>query len=164
VAQNIQRVPRGLADLLSLAGGNSPSRLADEVVPQLDLLQLYGMTQLQTRTSTDPAVVQGSGTGVTLSASSWSILFGADVGVTQAAAMTALSLGLIIRRGTPGFTGIATKDHLGAFSAGGFSTLAWRAPYPLVCPPGTVVFGGIDKLAGVANAALTFTVEFGILG
>lgn len=160
----IQRVARGLAELLSLAGGRTPQLLVDDVQSTLDLLQFYGLQQLQTRTSTDPAAVQGSGTGITLSSTSWTVLFGVDMAVTLAAAMTALSAGILLRRNTSGFIGVAESSYLGAFSAGGTYQLSWRPAYPVLCPPGTIAFAGMNKLAGVANAALTTTAEFGTLG
>lgn len=157
----IQRVARGLAELLSLQGGRTPIMLGDEVGAQLELLQYYGLQQLQTRSSTDPA---GTQVGVTLSSTSWCVLFGADGAVSLAAAMTALAHSLIMRRNVPSFVTLAEKDYLGTFTASGTSSLAWRAPYPLLCPPNTQVFFGLTKLIGVANANITVTAEFGVLG
>lgn len=157
----IQRVPRGLNDILAIFGGGTPTELEDRVRPTLDLMQYYGCTQLQTRSSTDPA---GTQVGVTLSATNWTVLFGCDGAVTIAAAMTALGMSLIYKRNVQNFITLAEKEYLGTFTAGGTSVIARREPYPMICPPNTQVFFGLHRLTGVANANITVTAEFGVLG
>lgn len=163
--EKIQRVPRGLSELLSTFGGVTPNQIGDTIQGMLELIQCYGLTQLQTRSSTDAAAVEGSGTGVTLSATNWTVLFGADMGVTKTATMTALGLGLLIRRAQPSFITLASEEfqRFGATETG-LAVVAHRCPYPLLCPPNTVVFGGINILGTDANCNLTVTAEFGVLG
>lgn len=163
--ERIQRVPRGLNELLSLAGGQTPTGLLAEVRPGLELLQLYGLNQLTVRTLNDPAAPETGTVGFTIDDRSWAILFHCELAVVGTASMTALSTVITLQRRTLTSLAIATKEftQFGA-TVTGFKRLAMQMPYPLVCPPGSRVFGGIDILGTDATCNATFTAEYGLLG
>jgi hypothetical protein len=90
----IQRVPRGLQNLLSTSGGNTPVDLEDRVQASLDLLQFYGATQLNS--AFDSAViVEGGSVSMTLNTTPasvptpWVLLYALWATVLKTATMTA---------------------------------------------------------------------------
>lgn len=159
----IQRVPAGLLNLLSINGGMTPNLLGDQVQPTLDLLQHYGLTQLQTiSSSANPA--EGTSVGVILSSTSWSVLYGCSAEFTKTATMTALRGQISIVRG--GMQQPLSSEELGPFGATetGQAVVAFWCPYPILCPPGSQVSALPQILGTDASVATLVRAHFGLLG
>lgn len=161
----IQRVPRGLNDLLNIFGGTTPTELEDRVQSSLELLQLYGLTQLQTASASDAALAEGGTVSLTMSATRWTVLFAAQVGITKTATMTALRGSILLNRSL----GVAIQlkqEECGPFGAteSGFIAVAHWCPYPVLCPPGSIVQGSLAILGTDATANVSVRAEFGVLG
>src|SRR5262245_53194925 len=97
----IQRVPRGLSNLLSIFGGRQPEGLSDELVGSLELLQFYALMQRTTLTAQDGALAEGGTVTVNLGAN-WVVLLSASAAVVKTATMTALELSVAVNRGPAG--------------------------------------------------------------
>ena len=161
----IQRVPRGLLELLSLAGGQTPYLLSGTVAPSLELLQLYGLTQLQSGVASNAVSTETVGADLVLSPTAWTVLFAATGQINKTATMTAL-FGTIVVRRTGGASSLVAGVPLGPFGATetGFVSFGGYLPYPLVCPPGTVVTCVASIIGTDATAVAIALAEFGVLG
>jgi hypothetical protein len=157
-----QRVPRGLQNVLAISGVDSLTALNPELRGVLDVLQCYGLQQLSVSTVTNAALAEGGIIAFTLD--SWAVLFGMAVNVTKTATMTAGAVSLRLQREQNGLP--IAYAPLGPFGATETGTVIvpWRAPYPLLCPPGTVCRAVLDILGTDAAAAVTLTIEAGIVG
>lgn len=161
----IQRLPTGLGQVLSTFGGHTPRHLEEGVHGSIELLQNYGLTQLQSGFASNAAAAEGTAVNVVLSATSWTVLFGASVLVTKTGTMTALATILGLNRGTQFGQQLAAQEFtaFGATVTGNVVT-PWRAPYPLLCPPGTIVNGQASIIGTDATANVNVFAEFGVLG
>lgn len=165
----IQRVPPGLANVLGVYGAEQPNRLLDEVRATMDLLQFYALNQRQYRSSTDAAMAEGGSVGLTLSpaqSNQWALLIGLDFGVLKTATMTALSTSLLMGRpGTATLITVAANEfqRFGATETG-YARVVYRPDTPVICPPGSTIFGAIDILGTDATCNGTITAEWGLLG
>jgi len=160
----IQRSPRGLNTLLSLFGGQTPQMLADQVSASLEMLQFYGLTQLQTRSASNAALAQGGTLTITVpDAETW-VLFNAAGLIARTATQTALAASVQIGP-TGGAVAVARNEatNFGATVLG-----SWRvpfvAPYPRVLLPGHAVSLALDTLGTDANANVLLSVAVGVLG
>jgi hypothetical protein len=162
--ERIQRVPRGLQEMLSLAGGQTPQALQDTVFPTLDLLQLYGMTQLQARALQDAALAEGGTIDIDVPATQTWILFSAAGLFTKTATMTALSASIQI--GPINGTCTAVWASMGPFGAteNGNARIAHVPPYPRVLLGGSRIRLGLDILGTDATANSFLNVLVGVLG
>lgn len=160
----IQRVPNGLANVLNLAGGETPRELEDRVRPSLDLLQFYGLTQLQSAFQTTVGVVEGAGITQVLHPSAWTVLYQVAAEVLKTATATALAIQCGYNRRTT-FNTVTAKGALGPFGATetGIVGVGGMLPYPLLCPPGSTVFMNLLILGTDASATCSVTAEFGVL-
>jgi hypothetical protein len=165
MAFRIQRVPRGLNDLLSSFGGATPTELEDRVRGSLELLQLYGTTQLQAASANAPAAAEGASIALTLS-NRWTVLFNAQGQVLKTATMTALRIAVSLNRNVQGGSALLFSDEGGPFGAteSGFVRIGGQLPYPLLCPPGTALQTTLDILGTDASANISVVAEFGVLG
>lgn len=161
---DIQRVPRGLSDVLNIFGGETPKKLADAVIGNLDLLQFYGLSQRSVLETTTAAQTEGTSAGPTLP-QNWCVLFGATMAVTKTATMTALRFSLAVRRPQT-FVFVSESGDGGPFGATetGVVRCCFVPPTPWLLPPGSQVVGALDILGTDATAATVVTVELGILG
>lgn len=159
----VQRVPRGLSELLNLFGGETPRDLATEIHGSLETLQFYGTTQLQSG-FTSGVVVEGGSSGISLG-NAWTVLFGVTGTIAKTATMTALRASLVLNRRTQ-FDSLLFTEALGPFGATetGNANFGGRLPYPLICPPGTAVACRLDILGTDANATVSVFAEYGLLG
>lgn len=160
----IQRVPRGLNELLSIAGGQTPTHLHDNVQASIELLQFYAMQQLQTSFTNNPALAEGSSVAV-ITPNAWCLLFGAAFTITKTATATALRATISLQRTTGVQTPLVSQD-LGPFGATetGACNLCFWAPYPILLPPLSQIVGVLNILGTDANAATTIRAEFGVIG
>jgi hypothetical protein len=161
----IQRVPQGLGTLLSTFGGQTPQVLADELRCSLEMLQFYGLTQLQTQFTNNAATAEGAAITIVLSTSAWCVLYGLHGTVAKTATMTAARSTVAVNRNTQ-FGSLCFHAEHGPFGATetGNASVGGRLPYPLLCPPGSSVEHRLNILGTDANANISLFAEFGILG
>lgn len=160
----IQRVPRGLADLLNIFGGATPRELEDRIRGSLDMLQMYGTTQLQSAAATNAAAAENAAVAVILSSTRWTVLFAAHGTVVKTATVTALRADVTLNRGTQ-FSPLLFADELGPFGATetGNASFGGMLPYPLLCPPGSLVQCTARIIGTDATANVSVFAEFGTL-
>lgn len=162
----IQRVSRGLNELLSLFGGQTPRELEDRVRGTVELLQFYGTQQRRVVTGSNGALAEATATTLVLS-TSWCILFGCAITAVKTATMTALRLDLAIRYNSDASqeAGLASMEGgpFGATETGNVS-LIFRAPYPMILPPNTALTVRLPIIGTDATAAVVFGADLGILG
>lgn len=161
----IQRIPRALLNVIGNYGGQTPPELAQQVIGSLELLQMYGLTQLQSQTASNGAVAEGAGVSVTPSTRDWTVLFGAAGTVQKTATLTALWGFLAVNRAGGGSIPLDSRE-MGPFGATetGFATIGKYLPYPMLLPPNSVVSMNVPIIGTDATASVILTVEFGILG
>jgi hypothetical protein len=165
--QKIQRVPRGLNDLLSISGGTTPVELEDRVRSTLELIQFYGLQQRAVFAGNNPAVAENVGVVVTPSVGAWIVLFGASATIIKTATMTALRASISYRlAGDVNQEPALASEELGPFGATetGAVSVVFRAPFPLILPPNTVFVARAQIIGTDATANVTVGVEAGILG
>lgn len=165
MAETIQRVPRGLGEVLSTFGGVTPAKIEDAIRGTLDLLQFYGLTQLQSAFQFNAAAAEGAAVTVTPSASAWTVLYGAYGVIGKTATMTALRGNVVVNRRTQ-FDGLLFSDELGPFGATETGNCAFggRLPFPLLLPPGSTVSASAQIIGTDATATVSIFAEFGVLG
>ena len=163
--ETIQRVPRGLLNVIGNFGGKTPPVLAAEVHGQLELLQMFGLHQLQSLAASNAAAAEGVGVVVTPSARDWTILFAASGTVVKTATMTALRVLCSVNR-TGGAAVVIREEEGGPFGATetGNVTVGGLLPYPLLLPPGSTVQASAPIIGTDATAFVIVTAEFGLLG
>lgn len=163
----IQRVPRGLADVLSIFGGQTPMMLGDQIIGVLELLQYYGLQQRQTALANDAALAEGAFVSIIPSARNWTVLYTAVASVAVTATMTALDTVVVLQRGGPTDTtapiAVKTRTNFGA-TVTGFDHCPVIMPYPMLLPPNTQISASLAILGTDATANVTIRAEFGMLG
>lgn len=167
MAFRIQRLPRGLNDLLTIFGGETPRELEDRIRGTVDLLQFYGLTQEQVKATNVAAAAEGAVAGVQLSADRWTVLFDATLTVIKTATVTAIrgSVSVRLNNDVNQEYGLASEslDPFGATETGPASVVA-RINFPRLCPPNSFVIGRLDILGTDATANITTGAHFGVLG
>jgi hypothetical protein len=160
----IQRVPRGLNDLLSISGGNTPVDLQNEVRPVIDLLQFYGLNQITTLAQTQAALAEGGVVEIVVPSNQYWLLYAAHTSIVKTATMTALSASIQIGA-TPNF-GVYDTRALGPFGATetGTARSCYPCPVPKLLLPGWSVRCGLDILGTDATANVSIVVHVGVLG
>lgn len=162
----IQRVPRGLNDLLSIFGGATPTELEDRVRATLEIMQLYGLQQRQTALATNAAAAEGAFVTIVPSLTQWSMLFFATTTVAVTATMTALVVNVVLQRGgaTDMTLPVASSQftQFGATVTGSVNVI-YAPDTPLLLPPGTVISGSAPIIGTDATANVNIRAEFGIL-
>lgn len=163
----IQRVPRGLSDVLSIFGGQTPQMLGPEVLGTLELIQFYGLTQRSTLGANNAAVAEGVNVPAP-ALTTWAVLFNATTTIIKTATVTALRGSVNINRGggSAGLGLIYAQEELGPFGATetGAATVVFFPDYPLLLPPGTVIGGSAPIVGTDATVNLTIQAEIGVLG
>ena len=160
----IQRVPRALNSLLNVSGGATPTELLDAVRGTVDLLQLYGASQLQTRTATNAALAEGGNLTITIPTNETWILFSATMLIAKTATMTALRAALFFGVDAANLAGLASQE-LGPFGATetGAVRVVFYAPYPRILFPGMVIAGQAEIIGTDATCSAFLTAQVGIL-
>lgn len=166
----IQRVPRGLAELLSTFGGQTPIELEDRVRAQIDSLQFYGLSQRTFASANSGGPAASSLTTpqavVIPSSTSWSVLFAAKAGIQPVqAATTEVGFAILLARsGSPPTQGFAFLNNVDMVPVVG-SNLFVTYPGPLLMlPPGAQVGVLLYSTLGAAAQPVTIDCEFGLLG
>lgn len=166
---NIQRVPRGLNDLLSAFGGATPTELEDRLRATVDCTQLYGLTQRQVITRTAAALPQNSFVSIAgqdpVIVERWAVLYAATAIVVRTATMTALRFGVkVVRGGGSASTFVHVDGSPFAATDLGTSEAPFVAPYPILLPPPWDIRGFLNTVGTDATVALTISCEVGVLG
>lgn len=162
----IQRVPRGLNELLSIFGGGTPHELEDRVRVSLEALQFYGAMQRRVVSNADAAMAEGSQVVVIPSTTNWFVLFGATAQCTKTATMTALSLALTValnNQSTQEFGLAFTEFQRFGATETGLVDVTHVCPYPLVLPPNTAISARLRILGTDATASTSITAHVGVL-
>jgi len=162
----IQRLPRGLGDMLSSFGGVTPAELEDRIRGVVDLVQFYGNQQRVALSAANA----GFGTSLTVaaaavtpSARSWSILFAAMGTITPVnAGTTHIGIGIGLLR--PGFDTIMLEARDLVPVVGSNLVVAYSSPFPLLLPPGSSVGLMLYSTLGAGTQTGGITVDFGVLG
>jgi len=163
--QKIQRVPRTLQTILSTSGGQTPAELLDQIRATLDLLQLYGLTQWQTRSAADAALVEGGNVTLTVPTNEVWVLFSAAFLIAKTATATALRAGIQLGPDATQMSSVVS-EQLGPFGATetGAVRAVFVSPYPRVLPGGSLIRGTLEILGTDANASTVLTASVGVLG
>ena len=152
MTSKIQRVPRGLLELLSISGGATPADLEDRLQGTLDFLQFYGLTQRRLLAATNAALGSGTTMSVGLpSPSGWNVLFGCSFAANGVAAFTSLAIQLRVNGLKVAFLNVANPNV--AFE----NSVAFVPSYPMLLEPGSTVEGFVQT-AGFATAACALQV------
>lgn len=161
----IQRVPLGLQSVLATSGGETPRELAKEIRGCVDVLQLYGLTQLQSNQANAAALAEGTNVTLTLSQTAWTIVYCLQGSIIKTATMTALRASVSLNRRS-GASPNVFSEELGPFGANETGLVAFGGylPYPVVCPPGTTAQLFLQILGTDATCNATILAEFGVLG
>lgn len=152
----IQRVPRGLTNVLGAVNALNPPTMEGRLSAHIDLLQFYGQAQLQDRSS---AAAGGVGTSalLTVPANEWWIVYHCGVQWTTDATVTFAAFVL-------NFAGTPVKWQ----SFTNAAPIMWAASsrqvhmphdfgYPKALAPGRTINGTLSDLAGTAS--LNFQVN-----
>jgi hypothetical protein len=163
--ERIQRVPQGLLNVIGAFGGQVPGELGGSVLGTLDLLQMYGLQQLQVLSASDAALAETGQVAITLP-NTWSVLFAVAFNLTKTATMTALRARIDIVRGSASPQVGRVSQDLGPFGATETGTVQvnFIPPYPLLLPPASRIGGTMTILGTDATAATSIQAEIGLLG
>lgn len=162
----IQRTSRGVNDLLSIFGGETPGELEDRVRGVVDFLQFYGLQQQRVVTNTNAALTELTAldiTNVTVGCQ-YAVLFGCSFLALKTATMTALRLEvLVLRNGNSGVPVVNIEG--GPFGANETGNVAasFIAPYPMLLVPPWTIRGRMPILGTDANASCVTQAEIGVL-
>lgn len=156
----IQRVARGLLNVLGNYGGQTPPELADKIQGTIDTLQFFGQQQQTALFATNAAAASGSGLTIAVPSNQYWLLASLTARAIEQAAMTQLRLTLKV---SPNFQIVAYGEKNAAFAGGATYAVPWVAPYLYILPPGASLDAEI-AFAGVANANWTLQAAVGVLG
>lgn len=166
----IQRIPRALQNILSLQGADTPHFLSDEVVGTIELLQLYGLNQLQTAAVNNAALGESGTLAITPAAfvgatNAWFMLYAVYANFGKTGTQTALRGEVYLNR-TAGASLLLFSESLGPFGATetGTAGVGGFLPTPLLCPPQSQVFLTPTVIGTDANVNASLVCEFGLLG
>lgn len=163
----IQRVPPGLLNVIGNFGGQTPPRLAQEVIGALELLQYYGLQQRQVLSAANAAIAEGANLTLQLP-NTWCVMYAVAFNAIKTATMTALRVSVLMNRG--GIAGVAQQsilsEELGPFGATetGAATSALVLPYPMLFPPSSQLIGVCQIIGTDATANVNMSCEVGSLG
>lgn len=166
MAFRIQRVPRGLNELLSVFGGQTPVELEERTRGTVELLQLYGLSQVQRQQALNAALAEGGVVTIDVPSNQCWVLYNVEVSVAKTATQTALALSLALGPLSNGITTVASWPTLSPFGATETGTLAlgWSAPYPRVLLGGWRLQTRLDILGTDATASVILSALVGVLG
>lgn len=160
----IQRVPRGLGEMLSTFGGQTPAELEDRARGVVDLTQFYGMMQRSVQTSGFVAAAASLTTmQAFIAVNSWALLFAASAAISPVnAGTTQLGYGIAIQR--PGGPAQLIQSQNSVPVVGSNVAESMILPYPLLLPPGSAVGVLLFSTLGVGTQTGGITADLGILG
>lgn len=163
--QLIQRVPLGLGNALNTFGGLHPTTVADHVQSTLDLLQFYGLNQLQVKFANNAAIAPATPFDLDLTPSDrWGVLFGLSCDLTMTATITKVqSLVGYIRGANASLIGQRFYESV-SHGLNQLHANYWQPPGgALVIPPGSKL-RALFYFATDATANVGVSAEVGIFG
>lgn len=152
--------------MLSTFGGVTPQAIEASIHGVMELLQFYGLSQVQVLTTAATPLAVGNTVTLPLG-DDWCVLFSASASFAKTATMTALRGRVNIGRGQNAITSALFPDEeLGPYGAttAGQGRVGGFLPYPLLCPPGSSILAGPNVLGTDANVTVIATAEIGVLG
>lgn len=162
----IQRVPRGLLELIGAFGGVNPRLMTDEVRPVISLEQFFARMQLQVTSTTNAALAEGG--QIVHTASTWQLLIAAEVRLTTTATMngweTSIRFGTNVTGNSVALASRANNPFTAGIPAGVISSCVFVPDTPFVLAPGNLILGTLDVLGTDATAAVDLRIAFGSLG
>lgn len=158
--EQIQRLPRGLANVIGSYGGLLPKVFEDSVHGSLEMLQFFGLQQLQNQFVQNAAVASGADVSLTVPANQYWLLYHCFSRLVEQAAMTFADQMIFM---DPGTSVVASIFGNPGFTAGRIDRLPFVPPYPMLLLPGNRI-GTACTFAGVATADLSFSAVVGVLG
>lgn len=163
--ETIQRVPRGLANVLGNFSALTPRVMLDELRPTIDLLQMFGNSQRQQLSAQDAALAEGTDLNI-VCPDAWIVLFAFSLSVVKTATMTALRGDLLINRTTVGSGMRYASQELGPFGATetGGASVVFVPPYPLLLSPRSTLVSRLAILGTDATAFCAAFADVGVLG
>jgi len=162
VANEVQRYPTGLLDVLGIKGGRPPNMLRNDYGLTIPALRILARQGSQLQSTTNAAAAQGTGIDVLVPAGQTWLLTEGNVQITEAAAMTLVSASLQLRYGGSAFT--INYGRWGIpFNVGGLLKVPYYFSEPVVLVAGDGVSAGLDTLAGVATANVTVLARFALV-
>lgn len=162
----IQRVPRGLIELLNMSGGETPRELEDRVRATLDLLQVYGLMQRRIFSANNAAAAEGTAVQVIPSSTQWTILFDLGCTIIKTATVTALraAVEISLNNDVNQVIGLESAE-LGPFGATetGAAGFAHNCPYPRILPPNTAFQARPNIIGTDATCNISVFAHVGVL-
>jgi hypothetical protein len=160
----IRRAARGLQNVLNIYGGQTPGALLEEVRPTLDLLQLYGLNQIQVRQANNVALAEGGQVALVVPDSETWVLFGLVAVVVKTGTQTALRVNVGIWDPQL-FNHPLKSESMEPFGATetGTSYMAHHCPYPMIVLPKWSLRMQLDVLGTDANANCAISALVGVL-
>jgi len=161
----VQRAPLSILSLLGMKGIDLlPDGFSKIVVPTLDVLQAFGATSIQTGGAVNAASTITVGATFVPSATDWVLLFAATGTVNLTATMTSGWGFLGVRRNVTGATmPIATGEISQTSAVAGTQTIGGFLPYPLLCPPRTIVSFTTTAIGTDPTTSIVLQCEYGLL-
>jgi len=156
----IQRYPRGFTDLLSIKGQSPPSNLGDSIIPTLDVMQFYGLSQQQSQFAQNAAIATDTNLNVSPPSDQHWLLFRFFARIVEQAAMTYVDLALTL---DPNQQTVAYQAYTAPMIAGRVRRAVFIPPEPILLLPGQRI-GVSSFFAGVATADLSINAVVGVLG
>jgi hypothetical protein len=158
---DVQRIPGGLLELLSAkTSGFTLDNVSRELVPVLDMLQLFGLGQpIETINVTDAALAEAGQIFITVPATEWWVLYAAGSHYVRTSTQTGVIMSLGIATGTPAVSvpvAAGPKESVAPGVAAGVDCVAitWMPPYPMMLPPGTQLVFQLDILGTDATLSV----------
>lgn len=163
MSERIQRVPRGLIDLLSVQGFG-PQTLGQEIVPVVAVEQMLGIMQVQFPSTSNAALAEAGNLDIVIPNNQYWVLFGMAMLIAKTATMTALRAA--VGTGNGSATTMHVSEELGPFGATetGAVRVCFVSPYPRILPPGSFIRGILEILGTDATANCALTAQVGVLG
>jgi hypothetical protein len=165
--QDIQRFPRGLIDILGMrATGETPSRLAQETQPQLDLIDLY-LLDRQRQFQNSSAVIAANGNvlipGMTVPSGELWFLYEATMQVPTIAVATLLQTMLAVYRSQTGTNlplGLGPSIRTPALEGN-----AWGIHFekPLIMSPAQSIGLYTSVCTGAPGVAVQVTINYSVI-
>ena len=160
----ISRVPRGLSDLLTIFGGQSPQVLSEAVMGVIDVREFYGLVNFTTLATSNAALAEGSAVSLTVPVGQIWLLYSLHATIVKTATQTALRADLQIGQG--GNFGVVAAEELGPFGATetGDARFAYVPGTPRILLPNFQVRCQLEILGTDATANVSVVAAVGVLG
>jgi len=161
MADNIQRFPGGLLELLSAKlSGWTPGEIGRDVFGSIDMLQFFAQTAITHETVAGAAVAEGGSVVIVVPSTEWWLLFAANMDYEKTATMSMFAASIRINP-TSSLNWVAVASgptanpvsHLST-AASNVTAVTFVPDTPWILAPGTQIFGRVDILGADATVAV----------